>query len=302
MNGMDLSVHLPNEHEHPARHERHTMSNEVLVIIGAGGIGQGIARRQGSGKTILLADYNDRVLASATAALEAAGHTVTTHPVDVASRESVHTLAAAAAELGDVVQVVHTAGLSPVQASPDAIVAVDLVGVALVLEEFGNVIAPGGAGIVISSMAGHMGMAPLTPEQEHRLAHTPADELRALEVLAPERLRDSGYAYALSKRANHLRVQGAAVSWGERGARVNSISPGIIFTPLAQDEMSGPGAAGYRAMIDASAAGRVGTADEVATAASYLLGDDAQFVTGSDLLIDGGVIAALRAGRVELAG
>jgi NAD(P)-dependent dehydrogenase (short-subunit alcohol dehydrogenase family) len=302
MNGMDLSVHLPNEHEHPARHERHTMSNEVLVIIGAGGIGQAIARRQGSGKTILLADYNDRVLASATAALEAAGHTVTTHPVDVASRESVHTLAAAAAELGDVVQVVHTAGLSPVQASPDAIVAVDLVGVALVLEEFGNVIAPGGAGIVISSMAGHMGMAPLTPEQEHRLAHTPADELQALEVLAPERVRDSGYAYALSKRANHLRVQGAAVSWGERGARVNSIRPGIIFTPLAQDEMSGPGAAGYRAMIDASAAGRVGTADEVATAASYLLGDDAQFVTGSDLLIDGGVIAALRAGRVELAG
>jgi NAD(P)-dependent dehydrogenase (short-subunit alcohol dehydrogenase family) len=278
------------------------MSNEVLVIIGAGGIGQAIARRQGSGKTVLLADYNETALTSATTALEAAGHTVTTHPVDVASRESVSALAMAAVELGDVVEVVHTAGLSPVQASPDAILAVDLVGVALVLEEFGAVIAPGGAGIVISSMAGHMGMAPLTTEQEHQLAHTPADELRALEVLDPDRVPNSGYAYALSKRANHLRVQAAAVAWGERGARVNSISPGIIFTPLAQDEMSGPGAAGYRAMIEASAAGRVGTADEVATAAAYLLGTDAQFVTGSDLLIDGGVIAALRAGRIQLAG
>jgi len=278
------------------------MSTEVLVIIGAGGIGQAIARRQGSGKTVLLADYNETALASATTALEAAGHTVTTHPVDVASRESVNTLATAAAELGEVVQVVHTAGLSPVQASPDAILAVDLVGVALVLEEFGAVIAAGGAGIVISSMAGHMGMVPLTTEQERQLAHTPTDELLALEALAPDRVQDSGYAYALSKRANHLRVQAAAVAWGERGARVNSISPGIIFTPLAQDEMSGPGAAGYRAMIEASAAGRVGTADEIATAAAYLLGTDAQFVTGSDLLIDGGVIAALRAGRIQLAG
>jgi NAD(P)-dependent dehydrogenase (short-subunit alcohol dehydrogenase family) len=158
------------------------MSNDVIVIIGAGGIGQAIARRQGSGKTILLADRSDTALTSATTALRAAGHTVTTHPVDVASRQSVHALATAAAELGDVVQVVHTAGLSPVQASPEAILTVDLVGVALVLEEFGNVVAPGGAGIVISSMAGHMGMAPLTAEQEQQLAHTPTVELSALEV------------------------------------------------------------------------------------------------------------------------
>jgi NAD(P)-dependent dehydrogenase (short-subunit alcohol dehydrogenase family) len=278
------------------------MNTDVIVIIGAGGIGQAIARRQGSGRTVLLADYSDTALTAATAALKAAGHTVTTQPVDVSSRESVHALAAAAANIGDVVQVVHTAGLSPVQASPEAIVAVDLVGVAYVLEELGAVIAPGGAGIVISSMAGHMGMAPLTVEEEQQLALTPADDLGAIEVLSPERVQDSGYAYALSKRANHLRVRGAAVSWGERGTRINSISPGIIFTPLAQDEMSGPGAAGYRAMIDASASGRVGTADEVATAAAYLLGHDAQFVTGSDLLIDGGVIAALHAGRIQLAG
>ena len=277
------------------------MGTEIVVLIGTGGIGQAIARRQGSGRTVLLADLNPTTLAAAAEALEAAGHTVTTHPVDVASRDSVRTLAQAAAQLGDVVNVVHTAGLSPVQASPEAILAVDLVGVAIVLEELGRVIAPGGSGLVVSSMAGHMrALAPLTAEQEHALAYTPTDELLALPFLAPDAVADSGMAYALSKRANHLRVQAAAVTWGERGGRVNSISPGIILTPLAKDEMSGPGAAGYQAMIKQSAAGRVGTTDEVATAAAYLL--DAGFVTGSDLLIDGGVIAAMNAGRLNLGG
>jgi NAD(P)-dependent dehydrogenase (short-subunit alcohol dehydrogenase family) len=272
------------------------MSNEIVVLIGAGGIGQAIARRQGSGRTVLLADRNPDALAAAAQALEAAGHTVSSHPVDVASRDSVHTLAQAAAQLGDVVNVIHTAGLSPVQASPQAILAVDLVGVAIVLEEFGRVIAPGGSGLVVSSMAGHMrALAPLTAEQEHALAYTPTDELTALPFVGA--VSESGAAYALSKRANHLRVQAAAVTWGDRGARVNAISPGIILTPLAKDEMSGSGAANYQAMIKNSAAGRVGTTDEVATAAAYLL--DAGFVTGSDLLIDGGVIAAMNAGRLN---
>jgi NAD(P)-dependent dehydrogenase (short-subunit alcohol dehydrogenase family) len=242
---------------------------------------------------------NEKNLATAAEALEAAGHTVRTRPVDVASRESVHALARAAAELGDVVNVVHTAGLSPVQASVDAIIAVDLIGVALVLDEFGEVIAPGGSGLVVSSMAGHMrALAPLTVQQEQALAYTPTDELRDLPFLSSEAVPTSGAAYALSKRANHLRVQGAAVTWGDRGARVNAISLGIILTPLAKDEMSGPGAAGYQAMIERSAAGRVGTTDEVATAAALLL--DAGFITGTDLLIDGGVIAAINAGRLQL--
>ena len=275
------------------------MSNEIVVLIGAGGIGQAIARRQGSGRTVLLTDRNPDALTAAAQSLEAAGHTVGTHPVDVADRDSVRALAQAAAQLGDVVNVIHTAGLSPVQASPEAILAVGLVGVAIVLEEFGHVIAPGGSGLVVSSMAGHMrALAPLTAEQEQALAYTPTDELTALPFVAA--VTDSGAAYALSKRANHLRVQAAAVSWGARGARVNSISPGIILTPLAKEEMSEPGAAGYQAMIKNSAAGRVGTTDEVATAAAYLL--DAGFVTGSDLLIDGGVIAAMNAGRLNLGG
>jgi NAD(P)-dependent dehydrogenase (short-subunit alcohol dehydrogenase family) len=268
----------------------------VQVVIGAGSIGQAIARRTGAGKHVLLADFNETNLQNAKTALEDAGHTVSTQRVDVSDAESVRALAQAAAGLGDVVQVVSTAGVSPVQAPAEAVLAVDLYGTAVVLEEFGTVIAPGGAGVHISSMAGHM-PPPLDPETAHALAFTPVEELLALPVLAPDAVPNSGAAYAISKQANHLRVQAAAVPWGDRGARVNCISPGIILTPLARDEMSGPGAEGYQRMIEVSAAGRVGTADEVATAAAFLLGPDAGFITGTDLLIDGGVIAALRAGR-----
>jgi NAD(P)-dependent dehydrogenase (short-subunit alcohol dehydrogenase family) len=275
----------------------HVMDQQVVVVIGAGGIGQAIGRRQGSGRVVLLADRNESVLEAAQDAVEAAGHNVVTHPVDVSSRESVHALAQYAASRGNVVNVVHTAGLSPVQATPEAILAVDLYGVAMVLEEFGEVVAAGGSGLVVSSMAGHM-LPALPAEQDQALASTPAEELLRLPFLSPEAIPSSGLAYAMSKRANHLRVRGAAIAWGERGARVNSISPGIILTPLAKDEMSGPGAEGNQTMIRECAAGRVGTTDEIATAAAFLLG--AGFVTGSDLLIDGGVIAAIHAGRIPL--
>jgi NAD(P)-dependent dehydrogenase (short-subunit alcohol dehydrogenase family) len=274
-----------------------TTNNDVLVITGAGGIGQAIARRQGPGKHILLADISEQNLTSAARALEDLGHRVSTKRVDVSSRESVHALAEAAAELGNVAQVVHTAGVSPVQASAATVLAVDLVGTALVLEELGRVIAPGAAGVVISSMAGHM-FPPFDPEQEHALAHTPTDELLALPFLTPDEMGGAAYGYA--KRANHLRVEAESLIWGRRGARVNAISPGIIITPLARDEMSGPGAANYKRMIETSATGRVGTPDEVAAVAAFLLGPEAGFITGSDLLMDGGVIAALRAGRWSL--
>jgi NAD(P)-dependent dehydrogenase (short-subunit alcohol dehydrogenase family) len=223
----------------------------------------------------------------------------TSRPVDVSSRDSVRSLAQAAAKLGNVTQVVNTAGLSPVQASPEAILAVDLVGTAIFLDEFAALIAEGGSGLVISSMAGYM-LPALMPDEDNALAQTPTDELLQLPLLSAEAIDNSGAAYAISKRANHLRVQAAAVTWGDRGARVNSISPGIILTPLARDEMSGPGAKGYQATIKKSAAGRVGTTDEVATAAAFLLGTDGAFITGTDLLMDGGVIAALRGGRLQV--
>ncbi|HEX3427077.1 MAG TPA: SDR family oxidoreductase [Acidimicrobiales bacterium] len=275
------------------------MNKDVVVVIGAGGIGQAIARRQGTGRLVLLADYNDQTLKTAADSLEAGGHDVTTRGVDVSRLDSVRSLAEEAAGLGPVAQVIHTAGLSPVQASPQAILAVDLYGVAVVLEEFGRIVAAGGAGLVISSMAGHM-LPALPPEHDRALASTPADDLLQLPMLSPEAVPNSGVAYAMAKRANKLRVQAAAVTWGDRGARINVMSPGIILTPLARDEMSGPGAATYRQMVEQSSAGRVGTTDEIATAAAFLLGPDAGFITGSDLLIDGGVIAAIRVGRVQL--
>jgi NAD(P)-dependent dehydrogenase (short-subunit alcohol dehydrogenase family) len=274
------------------------MNSEVIVIIGAGGIGQAIARRQGYGKTLLLGDIDEATLQSAARNLENAGYDVSTGLLDVARRDSVHIFANLAASLGNVMQVVNTAGLSPNMAPPDKVLAVDLYGVAVVFEEFERVISPGGSGIVISSMAGHM-PAPLPPEQEHALAYTPADELLKLPFLGPDAVRDSMQAYGIAKKANHLRVQAASLSWGERGARVNSISPGIIATPLAQHEMASESGPIYRAMIEASPSKRMASADEVASAAAYLMGPEASFITGSDLLIDGGVIAAMRGGRLD---
>ncbi|WP_046863258.1 SDR family oxidoreductase [Microvirga massiliensis] len=277
------------------------MARDVVVVIGAGGIGLAIARRQGFGRTLLLADFNDRTLQSAAEELRDASYSVETHFVDVSSRESVKSLVEAAASLGNVVQVVNTAGLSPNMAPVDRLLEVDLYGSAVVFEEFESVIAPGGAGLVISSMAGHM-MPALPPEQDHALAYTPADELLDLPFLKGDAIPNTLVAYMIAKRANTLRVQAAAMSWGARGARVNSISPGIIVTPLARHELESEIGDIYRAMVEASAVKRMAPPDEIAVAASFLLGPDAGFITGSDLLIDGGVIAAMRAGRLPTPG
>ena len=274
---------------------------EVVVLVGAGAIGQAVTRRVGAGRTVLVADVDHANAAAAARALEDAGYTVVTGHVDVADHDSVAALARQADELGAVSRVIHTAGLSPAQASPQAIIAVDLVGTAFVLEEFGRCVAPGGSGIVIASQAGHM-IPPLSAEQNEALARTPADRLATLPMLQPDAVPRSGYAYALAKRANALRVQAASVDWGDRGARLNSLSPGIVMTPLARDELGSAGGEVYRRMIAASALGRPGTPDEIAAAAAFLMGPEGAFVTGSDLLIDGGVIAALAAGRIQLAG
>jgi NAD(P)-dependent dehydrogenase (short-subunit alcohol dehydrogenase family) len=220
-----------------------------------------------------------------------AGYEVSVSTVDVSSREAVHALAQKAQEFGEIKGVVHAAGVSPSQASPATILKVDLYGTALVLEEFGNVIAPGGAGVVIASQSGHR-LPPLSVEQNKALATTPVEELLALDFLQPDKASDSLHAYQLSKRGNSLRVMAEAVRWGKRGARVNTISPGIIITPLANDELKGPRGAGYRRMIEACAAKRPGTPDEVGNVAALLMGPDGGFITGSDFLMDGGVTAA----------
>ncbi|MEV1007568.1 SDR family oxidoreductase [Streptomyces sp. NPDC049881] len=268
-----------------------TPAAPVTVVIGTGGMGLAVARRQGPGRRLLLADFDAKVLDAAADALRGVGHDVTARAVDVSSRPSVAALADAAAGLGAVTEVVHTAGLSPVQAPAEAVLRVDLLGVAYVLEEFGRVVAPGGAGVVVASMAGHMN-PPLDAEQERALATTPADELLGLPFLRGQ--TSAAACYGLAKRANHLRVQAASVAWGRRGARVNSLSPGVIATPMGRQELAGEHGEGMRAMIDASAVRRLGTPDDIAAATAFLLGPGASFVSGTDLLVDGGVVAALR--------
>lgn len=264
---------------------------DVVVVLGAGSIGQAIARRVSAGKQILLADLRLENASAAAKTLFDAGFSVTTMQVDVSSRASVHALVEEATKLGSVTGVIHAAGVSPSQASPQTILKVDLYGTALVLEEFGNVIARGGAGIVIASQSGHR-LPPLSVEQNASLATTPVEELLSLPWLQPDQIKDSLHAYQISKRGNSLRVMAEAVRWGKRGARVNTISPGIIITPLANDELAGPRGPGYRRMLEICAAGRAGTPDEVGNVGALLMGPEGAFITGSDFLMDGGVTAA----------
>lgn len=271
------------------------MTRDVLVVIGVGGMGLAIARRIGSGKTVLLADYNEATLAAAAATLSADGHQVQVRRTDVSSVESVRALAQTAAELGPISQAAHTAGLSPTQGTAAAILGVDLLGVALFLEEFGAVIAPGGAGVVIGSMSGHM-VPPLSAEQERALARTPAADLLQLEFVSAPVVTNPGHAYSIAKHANLIRVRAASPQWGRRGARINSISPGIISTPMGQQELASPSGDAMRSMLAASPAARIGTSDDIAAAAEFLLGPSATFITGTDLLVDGGVIAVTRNG------
>jgi NAD(P)-dependent dehydrogenase (short-subunit alcohol dehydrogenase family) len=264
---------------------------EVVVVIGPGQIGQAIARRVAVAKHLVLADVREENAKSAADVLSNVGYEVSVATADVASRNEVRALVETATRRGNVTGLTHAAGVSPTQASPETILKVDLYGTALVLEEFGNVIARGGTGVVISSQSGHR-LPALTVDQNKALATTPVDELLNLPFLQLDRVADSLHAYQLSKRCNSLRVMAEAVRWAKRGARVNTISPGIIMTPLAKDELSGPRGEAYRRMIEGSAAGRPGTPDEVGSVAALLMGPDGGFITGSDFLMDGGVTAA----------
>jgi len=274
-------------------------SNEVVVLIGAGSIGQAIARRVSTGKHILISDIKIENAEQAAKNLSEAGFEVSTSIVDIASSKSVNELVAKAKGIGNIVGLIHAAGVSPSQATPDIILKVDLYGTALILEAFGKVIEDGGASVVISSQSGHRFPA-LSIEEDKALATTPVEELLSLPLLDLNNVKDSLHAYQLSKRGNSLRVRAEAVNWGKRGARINAISPGIIITPLAQDELNGPRGDSYRKMISSSAVGRAGTPDEVANVAALLMSLDGAFITGSDFLMDGGVTAAYFYGSLAI--
>ena len=267
------------------------MKKDVLILTGAGQIGMAIARRMGHGKKIVIGDKKQENAEAITKIMNEAGFDAVCVQMDLSSRESIKALIAKAQTYGDIKMLVNAAGVSPSQAPIEAILKVDLYGTAVLLEEVGKVIAEGGVGVTISSQSGHR-MPALTPEEDEQLATTPAEELLSLDILQPSNIRDTLHAYQLAKRCNVKRVMAEAVKWGQRGARVNSISPGIIVTPLALDEFNGPRGDFYKNMFAKCPAGRPGTADEVANVAELLMSDKGAFITGSDFLADGGATAA----------
>ena len=272
----------------------------VVALLGAGSMGTAIVRRIASGKKILLGDISEKALERVSADFKHSGYDVETMQVNALEKASVEAFAKKAAELGPVMYFIDTAGASPNQASPEHIVNLDMVGTGYAVDAFGEVMAEGGAGLLISSQAAYM--YPIPNEVELQLVNTPTDQLADVPFVKEVAMQNSGLAYMIAKRMNHLQAQRAATtSWCERRARINTISPGIIVTPLAYDEFNANGE-GYQAMIDASAARRVASSDEIADAAAFLLGEHASFITGTDLLIDGGVIASIRTGQFKLQG
>lgn len=278
------------------------MVREVLVVIGAGGMGSAIARRLGPGRHLLLADRDAATLHALADPLRDEGYVVATRELDVTARASVAGLAELAAQAGPVTGVVHTAGVSPTQASVTDIFNVDLLGTALVVEEFGRVVAPNGAGVVIASMAGTILGDGLGADTATELTHRAPEELLDIAAVADLLNADTfepanrSLAYAIAKRGNQLRVRGAASHWGQRGARINSISPGVISTAMGRAEIADPGTGEIvAAMIAGSPAQRVGTSVDVAAVTDFLLGHGASYITGTDVLIDGGVVAAMTA-------
>ena len=263
----------------------------VMILTGAGQIGMAIARRMGYGMKIVIGDKKMENAQRISRTMNEAGFDTEPMEMDLSSRESIKALIAEAQGYGPIIMLVNAAGVSPSQAPIEAILKVDLYGTAVLLEEVGKVIAPGGVGVTISSQSGHR-MPALTPKEDEQLACTPTEELLSLDILQPENIRDTLHAYQKAKRCNEKRVMAESVKWGEKGARVNSISPGIIVTPLAIDEFNGPRGDFYKNMFAKCPAGRPGTADEVANVAELLMSDRGAFITGSDFLVDGGATAS----------
>ena len=271
---------------------------DVLILTGAGQIGMAIARRIGTGKKIVIGDKNlKNAEAIAQTMLNAGFDTVATE-MDISCRVSILALIQTAQEYGKITMLINAAGVSPSQASIETILNVDLYGTAVLLEEVGKIIVPGGVGITISSQSGYR-MPALTPEEDRALATTPTEELLNLEMLQPKNIKDTLHAYQMAKRCNVKRVMAEAVDWGTKGARVNSISPGIIVTPLALDEFNGTRGDFYKNMFAKCPAGRPGTADEVADVAELLMNPKSGFITGSDFLIDGGATASFFYGPLQ---
>lgn len=274
------------------------MAKDVMLLVGAGQIGMAIGRRMGNDKKIIVGDRNFANARAIAETMTEAGFDAEAVETDISSRASIKKMIAKGQEYGETAMLINAAGVSPSQASVETILKVDLYGTAVLLEEVGKVIKKGGTGVTISSQSGYR-MPALTPEADRQLATTPAEDLLKLEILQPVNIKDTLHAYQMAKRCNVKRVMAEAVKWGERGARINSISPGIIVTPLAIDEFNGPRGDFYKNMFAKCPAGRPGTADEVANVAELLMNEKGAFITGSDFLIDGGATASFFYGPLK---
>lgn len=270
----------------------------VMLLTGAGQIGMAIARRMGAGMKIVVGDKKPENAQNIARIMNEAGFDAVPMETDLSDRSSIKALIAEGQRYGDIRMLVNAAGFSPSQAPIKAILRVDLYGTAVLLEEVGEVIVPGGVGVTISSQSGWR-MPALTPEQDALLATAPAEELLGLDFLQPGNIRDTLHAYQLAKRCNEKRVMAQSVEWGRRGARLNAIAPGIIVTPLAVDEFNGPRGDFYKNMFAKCPAGRPGTADEVANVAELLMSDRGAFITGSTFLVDGGATASYYYGPLK---
>ena len=267
---------------------------DVVVVTGAGGMGLAVARRLGSGRTVILADARPEALDRALGALRDEGYAAQGVVTDVADARAVTELAGVAAAEGALAAVVHTAGVSAATSTVERILAVDLAGTAHVIEAFTAVATRGTSMVCVASMAGHY--ATLRPEDEQALATIPAAELLSLEVLASV-ADDPIAAYILAKRGNQVRVQAAALAWNRLGARINTVSPGVVATAMARSEAESASGDHMMAMLDACGAGRTGTPAEIAEVVAFLTGPSALYITGTDILIDGGQAAWLRRHR-----
>ena len=267
------------------------MKKNVMLWAGAGQIGLAIARRMGTGYKIIVGDKRIENAKAMADIMNAAGFDVNPMEMDLSDKESILSFIAEGQKYGDIKMLVSAAGVSPSQAPIETILKVDLYGTAVLLEEVGKVIVPGGVGVHISSQSGWR-MPQLTADQDALLATTSPEELLSLEMLQPGNIKDTLHAYQMAKRCNEKRVMAESVKWGSRGARINDIAPGIIVTPLAVDEFNGPRGDFYKNMFAKCPAGRPGTADEVANVAELLMSDKAAFITGSTFLADGGATAS----------
>ena len=273
-------------------------NKEVIALLGAGSMGTAIIRRFAAGRKILLGDISEKNLEKVAHEFTYSGYDVETCIVNALDKDSVFAFAQKATSLGPVKYFVDTAGASPNQASPEHILKLDMMGTGYAVDAFGDVMAHGGAGLIISSQTGYM--YPVPYEAEQQILNTPTEALMDLPIIKDVAMQNVGFAYMIAKRVNHLQAQkAAATTWKARRARINTLSPGVIVTPLAYDEFAAAGD-NYQKMIDASAAMRTGSSDEIAEAGAFLLGEHAGFINGTDLLIDGGTIAAIRTGEYQL--